>query len=280
MLNQIKTALLLGGLAGLFLLIGYLLGGPGGLLIGLIFAIIINFVSYWFSDKIALRIYGAIPLDKSAHEIHDMTQDLCRRMNLPKPKLYVIPAQYSNAFATGRSPKHASVAMTEGIINLLSKEELKGVIAHELAHIKNRDILISSVAATIAAVISYVAFMARWAAIFGGFGDRDRGGGILELIVLAIVAPLMATIIQLAISRSREYLADETGARAMRSGHSLADALHKLHNQTYKLKPTGTTEATAHMFIVNPFSAKGFVAMFSTHPDADERIKRLRSFRF
>jgi heat shock protein HtpX len=221
MINQIKTVLLLGGLSGLFLLVGYFVGGPAGLTIGLIFAIGTNFFSYWFSDKIALKIYRAIPLDENKNpEIFQMTRDLCRSMKLPLPKLYIIPASYSNAFATGRSEKHASVALTEGIINLLSKEELKGVIAHELAHIKNKDILISSIAATIAAVISYVAFIARWGAIFGGFGDRDKGGGIIELLVLAIVAPLMATIIQLAISRSREFLADETGAKAMHSGHS------------------------------------------------------------
>jgi heat shock protein HtpX len=277
MLNQIKTVLLLGGLSGLLLLIGMLVGGPTGLTIGLIFAIGINFFSYWFSEKMALMAYKAVPLDENVNrEIFEMTRDLCRRMDLPMPKLYVLPAQNLNAFATGRNANHASVAMTDGIIQALSKEELKGVIAHELAHIKNRDILISSIAATIAAVISYVAFMARWATLFSGFGgNRDDGPGFLELIVLAIVAPLMATVI-----RSREYLADETGARAMRSGAPLADALQKLHDQKYTLKSNGTTNATSHMFIVNPFKGKSWLHMFSTHPDPEERMRRLRALRF
>src|SRR3989344_464661 len=230
MWNQIKTALLLGGLSGILLAVGFALGGYSGLTIGLVIAIVTNFISYWFSDKIALMVYRAIPLDKSKYSnVYNMTQDLCRRMDLPTPKLFLIHSPMLNAFATGRSPKHASVAVTEGIVQALSSEELKGVISHELAHVKNRDILISSIAATIAAVISYVAFIARFAALFGGFGGRDRDSpGLLELLVLAIIAPLMATIIQLAISRSREYLADETGARAMRSGHPLANALQKL----------------------------------------------------
>jgi len=280
MWNQIKTAILLGTLSGILLLIGYILGGYSGLFIGLIFAILTNSLSYWFSDKIALKVYRAYPLDKSKYnEIYDMTQDLCRRMSLPIPKLYLIPAQYLNAFATGRNPNHASVALTEGIISHLSSEELKGVIAHELAHIKNRDILISSIAATVAAVISYVAFIARWGAIFGGFG-RDRDNNFLELLALAIIAPLMAMIIQLAISRSREYLADATGAKAMRSGTHLANALHKLHSQHSHIKPTGVTEATAHMFIINPFKIGGIVNLFSTHPSAESRIKKLKEMRF
>ena len=282
MWNQIKTVLLLGGLSGILLAVGFALGGYSGLTIGLVIAIVTNFISYWFSDKIALMVYRAIPLDKSKYSnVYNMTQDLCRRMDLPTPKLFLIPSPMLNAFATGRSPKHASVAVTEGIVSALSLEELKGVISHELAHVKNRDILISSIAATIAAVISYVAFIARFAALFGGFGGRDKDSpGLLEILVLAIIAPLMATIIQLAISRSREYLADETGARAMRSGHPLANALQKLEQQTYSLHATGTTEATAHMFIVNPFRGSGIFTLFSTHPSTKSRIERLKSLRF
>ena len=281
--NQLKTTALLGTLAGLLLLIGYLVGGAGGLFIGLVFAIVTNVASYWFSDKISLMIYRAKPLSEKEHQkVYDMVHDLTRRMQLPMPKLYLIPLPIANAFATGRSPKHASIAVTEGILHLLSEEELKGVLAHELGHVLNRDILISSVAATIAAVISYVAFMARWAAIFGGFGGRDESGSnILELLALAIIAPLMATIIQLAISRSREYLADATAAQAMRSGTPLAHALLKIEVsvKNMSLRPTGATEATAHLFIANPFSVKGFIQIFSTHPSTEERVRRLRAMR-
>ena|SRR3989344_3886523 len=284
MKNQIKTTVLLAGLAGIMLLIGYVIGGYGGLTVGLIFAIIMNFASYWFSDKIALMIYRAQPLsEKEYPKIYDMVRELTRRMSLPMPKLYLIPIQISNAFATGRNPKNASVAVTHGILNLLSEEELKGVLAHELGHVKNRDILISSIAATIAAVISYVAFMARWTAIFGGFGGKNNdNNNILELLVLAIIAPIMAVIIQLAISRSREFLADEAGARALRTGAPLASALLKLEQSVkhFGLRPSGSTEATAHLFIMNPFTKGGFVSLFSTHPSTAERVRRLRSYRF
>ncbi|MBL7052066.1 MAG: zinc metalloprotease HtpX, partial [Nanoarchaeota archaeon] len=228
--NQIKTVLLLGLLTGLFLFIGGLIGGRSGLLIGLIFAGGINFFSYWFSDKIVLKIYKAKEADKSTHsDLYSMVREITQNAHLPMPKVFIVESQQGNAFATGRNPAHAVVAVTTGILQILNKNELKGVLAHEVGHIKNRDILISSVAATIAGVISYIAMMARWAAIFGGFGrGNDKGGNIIELLVLAIVAPIMAMIIQFAISRSREFLADETGARLTKDPFSLASALEKI----------------------------------------------------
>ncbi len=283
--NQIKTALLLGGLAGILLLIGGYFGGRGGLLIGLIFALGINFVSYWWSDKIVLKIYGAKEADRNEYShLYTMIDEIRHSAKLPMPKVYIIDSPQSNAFATGRNPQHAAVAATTGLLNILSHSELKGVMAHEMSHVKNRDILIGTVAATIATVISYVAMMARWAAIFGGFGGRDSEGGsnILELLVLAIVAPIMAMIIQFAISRSREYLADETGAKLIRDPFSLASALEKIHQNVSHnpFRRQGTTDATAHMFIHNPFKGKSFLQLFSTHPDVHSRVKRLRGMKF
>jgi len=283
--NQIKTVLLLGLLTGILLAIGSLAGGRSGLLIALIFAGGINFFSYWFSDKIVLAIYRAKEADKTQYaKLYEMVQDVTMRAKLPMPKVYIVPGHHPNAFATGRNPKHAAIACTEGIMQLLNNHELKGVIAHELAHVKNRDILISSVAATIAGIISYLAMMARWAAIFGGFSgrDNDSGGGIIELLVLAIVAPIMAMIIQLAISRSREFLADETGAKFLHDASGLASALEKLHLgiKHAPLKAQGTTEATAHMFIANPFRGKGLLKIFSTHPPMEKRVKKLRALKF
>jgi heat shock protein HtpX len=278
--NQIKTALLLGGLTGILLLIGALVGGRTGLLIGLIFAGGMNFVSYWFSDKIVLKIYKAREVDKvQESELFNIVQDIISRTKLPMPKVYVIDSQQSNAFATGRNPEHAAVAVTTGLLKILTKNELKGVLAHEVAHIKNRDILISSIAATIAGVISYIAMMARWSAIFGGFGGRDNNNNIIELIALAIIAPIMAMIIQFAISRSREFLADETGAKIIKDPYSLASALEKIKNNVahHPFRKQGTTEATAHMFIHHPFSGKSFLELFSTHPSTEERVKRLRN---
>jgi len=282
--NQIKTVLLLGALTGIFLAIGYFLGGRTGILIALIFAGGVNFFSYWFSDKIVLAIYRAKEADKIEHKrLYEMVQDIIIQAKLPMPKVYIIPTNHPNAFATGRNYKHAAVACTQGIMDLLNDHELKGVIAHELAHVKNRDILISSIAATIAGVISYLAMMARWGAIFGGFGGRDNdSGGIIELLVLAIVAPLMAVIIQLAISRSREYHADETGARFIRDASGLASALEKLKQGIKRapLKAQGTTEATSHLFIESPFRGGGLLKIFSTHPPTEERVKRLRALKF
>lgn len=279
--NQIKTALLLGGLTGVLLLIGGAIGGRNGLLFALIFAGGMNFVSYWWSHKIVLAIYKAKEADKNKYShLYSMIDEIRHSAHLPMPKIYIINNSQANAFATGRNPKNAVVAVTTGILDLLHKNELKGVLAHEMGHVKNRDILISSVAATIAGIISYIAMMARWGAIFGGFGGRDRdSGGLVELLVLAIIAPIMAMIIQFAISRSREFLADETGAKLIRDPFSLASALEKIENNVHHhpLKKMGSTEATAHLFISNPFRGKSMLNLFSTHPSTSERVKRLRA---
>ena len=279
-INQIKTALLLGGLTGILLVIGALVGGRMGLTIAFIFAGGMNFFSYWFSDKIVLKIYRAREIDPEKEvELFQVVQDIIQRTKLPMPKVYIIDSQQSNAFATGRNPEHAAVAVTTGLLKILSKNELRGVLAHEVAHIKNRDILISSVAATIAGVISYIAMMARWTAIFGGMGGRDGNNNLLELLALAIIAPLMAMIIKFAISRSREYLADATGAKIIQDPYSLASALEKIKANVshHPFRKQGTTEATAHMFIHHPFSGKSFLELFSTHPNTEERVKRLRA---
>lgn len=284
--NQLKTALLLGGLTGILLLIGSLVGGRAGLTIALIFAGGLNFISYWFSDKIVLMIYRAKEADQKMYPtIYAMIKDITTAAQLPMPKVYVINTPQANAFATGRNHSHAAVAVTTGILNILNEKELKGVLAHEVSHIKNRDILISSIAATIAGVISYIAMMARWAAIFGGMGGRDdnRGnGGIIELLVLAIIAPIMAMIIQFAISRSREFLADQTGAKLIKDSHSLASALEKIEDSVAKnpFQQMGTTEATAHLFIHHPFKGQSLLNLFSTHPPTSERVKRLKAMVF
>ena len=280
--NQIKTVLLLGLLTGIFLTIGGLAGGRTGLFFALIFAGGLNFVSYWWSDKIVLKIYKAKEADKNQYsDLYSMIDEIRHAAHLPMPKVYILNNPQANAFATGRNPKHAAVAVTTRILDLLAKNELKGVLAHEMSHIKNRDILISSVAATIAGIISYLAMMARWGAIFGGFGGNRDNSNILELLVLAIVAPIMAMIIQFSISRSREYLADETGAKLIRDPFSLASALEKIDKNVshHPLKKMGTTDATAHLFIHNPFKGKSVLNLFSTHPATEERIKRLKSMR-
>ena len=277
--NQFKTALLLGLLTGLLLVIGFLIGGQSGLIIGLIFSVLMNFISYFFSDKIVLMMYKAKEAKESNYpQFHKIVNELIKEAGLPKPKLYIIPIQTPNAFATGRNPNHAAVAVTEGILDLLNKEELKGVIAHELAHIKDRDILISTIAATIAGVISYIAMMARFTAL-SGRDNEERGGNIISLILLGILAPIIAMIIQLAISRSREYLADSIGAKISKHPTSLASALEKLDNSV-KTKPLKSgNPATAHMFIVNPFSGKSLLGLFSTHPPIQERVKRLKAMK-
>jgi len=276
--NQIKTVMLLGLLTGLLLGVGQLLGGRGGLFIGLVFAIFMNFGAYWWSDKIVLRIYRAREIkEKDEPELYRVVKEVAHLAKLPMPKVYIIPTENPNAFATGRNPKNAAVACTVGIMNLLSKDELKGVISHEMAHIKNRDTLIQAVAATIAGVITYLAFMARWAAIFGGMGGRDRDrGNMFELLALAIITPLVATILQLAISRSREYLADETGAKTIHAPLALANALEKLESGVRHNPLRFGSPSTSSLFIVNPFTAKGLINLFSTHPPMKERIKRLR----
>jgi heat shock protein HtpX len=280
--NQVKTAVLLAALSGVLLFVGYLIGGYSGLTIALILAVTMNLVTYWFSDKIVLAMYRAKPIKKQdAPGIYKIVKEISQKMGIPKPKIYFVPSDINNAFAVGRSPKKSAIAFTRGILNLLNKEEIKGVAAHELSHIKNRDTLIAVIAATIAAIISYVAFMARFAAIFGGMRDREGGRG-LELLVLAIITPILAMIIQLAISRAREYLADERAAKTLKTGKGLASALEKLEASTklISLRPTGATESTAHLFIVNPFRGKGIFTFFSTHPSVEARVKKLRSMSF
>lgn len=276
--NQFKTVILLGALTGLMLGAGQLLGGNGGLIIAGIFAIVINFISYFFSDKIVLAMYHAKQVKESEYPtLFRIVKEVSVLAGIPMPKVYVLPSNNPNAFATGRNPKNAAVAATEGILSLLSEDELKGVIAHEISHIKNRDILIQTIAATIAGVISYLAAMARWAAIFGGFGGRDRdGGNLFELLALAIITPIVAVIIQLAISRSREYLADESAAKILHNPNGLAGALAKLQNEGRRNPMKFGSPSTSSLFIVNPFSAKSFLALFSTHPPLEERIDRLK----
>jgi heat shock protein HtpX len=280
MANQLKTTVLLAALTVLIVLIGKMFGGNQGMFIAFIFAMIMNFGSYWFSDKIVLAMYRAKELSRSeAPEIHRMVEELAQDGGLPKPRIYLIPSDTPNAFATGRNPEHAVVALTNGIVRLLEPEELKGVLAHELGHVKNRDILIGSIAATLAGVVMMLASMARFAAIFGfgGSDDDDRGGNIFVLILMSILAPLAAMLIQMAISRSREYLADETGARLAGNPRSLASALEKLAFSSHRIPMRQASPATAHMFIVNPLSGGGFTRWFSTHPPVEERVRRLRA---
>jgi heat shock protein HtpX len=280
-MNTIKTALLLGALTGLLMLIGGYFGGQQGVIIAFIFAMVMNFGSYWFSDKIVLRMYKAQEVSEGqAPELYSIVKDLALKASIPMPKVYIVPGDAPNAFATGRNEAHAVVAVTEGILKILNREELEGVIAHELTHIKNRDILIGSIAATIAGAIVMLAHMAQWAAIFGGVSrDRDEeGGGIFGLIIMAILAPLAATLIQMAISRSREYLADDGGAQISRKPYGLASALEKLSSAS-KAIPMNANPSTAHMFIVNPLTGRSMMNLFSTHPPIEERVARLRGMR-
>jgi heat shock protein HtpX len=276
--NYFKTSLLLGLLTGLILVVGRALGGEQGMIVALVFAAVMNFVSYWFSDKMVLAMYrGREVSPAEAPRFHAIVDRLIVRAELPKPKLYVLPGDSPNAFAMGRNPKHAAVAATEGVLSLMSDEELEGVLAHELGHVKNRDILISSVAATIAGAITMLATMARWGAMFGGYGsnDRDRGGGnAVTLLLTAILAPIAAMVVQMAISRSREFAADATGARFAGQPYGLAKALEKLDAYSKRL-PMEATQATAHMFIVAPFTGSAFMNLFSTHPPIEERVRRL-----
>lgn len=277
MANGVKTVLLLGVLSGLLLVIGELAGGQQGLVIAFVIAAVMNMVSYWFSDKIVLRMYRAQEVGPG-HPLHTITARLVQRANLPMPKVYVIPDSSPNAFATGRNPSHAAVAATQGIMQVLSEHELEGVIAHELSHVKHRDILISSVAATIAAAIVMLARMAHFAALFGGYGgrdgDRDRGNNPIALLAMVILAPIAAMLIQAAISRSREFAADAGGASLAGTPYGLADALRKI-DAVSKRVPLDANPATAHMFIVKPFSAQGMLSLFSTHPPTEDRIRAL-----
>ena len=275
-MNQFKTFLLMLVLTGLFILVGTAIGGRNGAVYAFIFAALMNFFAYWFSDKIVLRMYRAQPVSQSeAPELYQIVAELVNKASLPMPKVYIIENDTPNAFATGRNPEHAAVAATSGILRILSKEELMGVIGHELSHIQHRDILISSIAATIAGAISMLASMARWGAIFG-FGrsdDDDRGGNILFVLLFTMVASIAAMLIQMAISRSREYLADEGGAH-LSNPLSLAKALGKLEVAAQRI-PMDANPSTAHMFIVNPLRGGGVLSLFSTHPPIEERIARL-----
>ena len=277
MANGIKTALLLGLLSGVLLVLGDLLGGSNGIMIAFVFAAVMNLGSYWFSDKIVLRMYRAQEVGPT-HQLYRITERLTQRAGLPMPKVYIIPDASPNAFATGRNPSHAAVAATQGILQVLSESELEGVIAHELAHVKHRDILISSVAATIAAAIMLVARMAMYAGMFGGFGGqgdgRDRGNNPIALLAMMILAPLAAMLIQAAISRSREFAADAGGASIAGTPYGLADALRKIDAVARRV-PLDANPATAHMFIVKPFSGQGLLSLFSTHPPTEARIAAL-----
>lgn len=276
--NMIKTCVLLTVMTALMMVIGRLLGGNQGMVIALIFSCAMNFASYWYSDKIVLKMYQAREITPdSAHELYGIVHRLSQKAGLPMPKIFIIPQDTPNAFATGRNPEHAVVAVTSGLLTLLDEEEITGVLAHELAHVKNRDILIASIAATMAGAIMLLATMARWGAIFGGgrsSDDRD-GGGIIGLIAMSIIAPLAATIIQMAISRSREYLADATGAAISQNSEGLARALEKLGAYSKRI-PMQANPSTAHIFTVSPLSGSSLMTLFSTHPPLESRIARLR----
>ena len=279
--NKIKTFLLLAGLTVFLVAMGKLIGGTRGMQIAFIIALAMNLFSYWFSDKIVLRMYGAQEVSEGeAPELHRMVEELSRAADIPKPKVYIIPQDNPNAFATGRNPEHGAVAVTTGIMRLLTPTELRGVLAHEIGHIRNRDILIQTVAATIAGAIMILADMAKWSMFFGGGRDDEEGGGlgIIGVIVLAIVAPLAAMLIQMAISRSREYIADETGAKLSQNPESLASALEKLAYGV-QAAPMQANPATEPLFIVNPLTGGGVMSWFSTHPPIEERVARLRAMR-
>jgi heat shock protein HtpX len=283
-MNGLRTTILLALLTALVVWIGQMVGGPQGAVMALIFAGVMNFFSYWFSDKIVLKMYGAQEVSAADDpELYGIVQDLATRGGLPMPKVYIIPEDTPNAFATGRNPEHAAVAVTAGIRRILNKRELAGVLAHELTHVKNRDILVSSIAATLAGAITYLAHMAQWGMMFAGSRSRDDEGGgsnIFGLLFMMIVAPIAAMLIQMAVSRSREYMADTGGAKISGDPLALASALRKLHMgaQNIPLQVSdATASSTAHMFIVNPLSGAGLANLFSTHPAMEERIARLEA---
>ncbi len=283
MSNTLKTTALLAALTVLFILIGGMVGGEQGMVAAFVFAGLMNFASYWWSDRIVLWMYGAQEVSEAeAPEFHSLVRRLAQRAGLPMPRVYIIPTDTPNAFATGRNPDHAAVAATEGILRILTTDELEGVIGHELGHVRHRDILISTVAATLAGAIMMLARMAQWAALFGGgrSSEDDEGGagGMIGLVLLAIMAPLAAMLIQMAISRAREYLADAAGAQISRKPWALADALEKLERAATAL-PMQANPATAHLFIVNPLRGSSILHLFSTHPPTEERVARLRAMR-
>lgn len=279
-MNAMKTMILMVTLTLMLVLVGGLLGGKTGMTFALIMAFGMNFITYWFSDKIVLKMYGAKLVSESeAPELYSMVRRLAQKAELPMPKVYVMEQDQPNAFATGRNPEHGVVAVTTGIMRILTREELEGVVAHELAHIKHRDILVGTVAAAIAGAISYLAQMAQWAMIFGGrSSDDERGGNPVVALVMMIVGPIAAMLVQMAISRSREYGADASGARIAGNPRNLATALKKLHMASQRIS-MDANPATSHMFIVNPLSGGGLLKLFSTHPPMEERIARLESMR-
>jgi heat shock protein HtpX len=276
-----KTAMLLAVLTAMLVLIGGAIGGQQGMLVAFVLALAMNFFSYWFSDRIVLAMYRAQPIDEAQHpRLYSLVRRLATRAGIPMPRVYMIPTETPNAFATGRNPQHAAVAVTEGIMRLLDEDELEGVLAHELAHVSNRDVLISTLAATLAGAITYLAHMAQWSAFFGGgrSDDDEHGSNPIAMILLAVLAPLAAMLIQLAVSRSREFHADATGARVAGKTWGLAKALEKLH-MAQQVVPMNANPATAHLFIVNPLSGRAMASLFSTHPPLEERIARLRAMR-
>jgi len=281
-MNTLKTFFLLTFLTLLFIWVGGMLGGQQGMVFAFFFACVMNFGSYWFSDKIVLAMYRAKPVsEENAPELYSIVRELCRKARLPLPKIYTIPTQAPNAFATGRNPEHAVVAVTEGILKILDRDELSGVLSHELAHVKHRDILISSIAATLAGAVSMLANMARWSLMFGGMRNRDddRQGNPLALLATVILVPIAAMLIQLAVSRSREFDADEAGAEIDGHPERLASALQKLESSRKAIPFRGADPATAHLFIVNPLSGDFFASLFSTHPSTKERVERLLKMR-
>jgi heat shock protein HtpX len=281
--NTMKTTFLLALMTVLIILIGRAIGGQQGMVMAFVLAGVMNLGSYWFSDRIVLAMYRAQEISPQENPgIHQLVAELAQNAGIPKPRIYLIEDDSPNAFATGRNPQHAVVAVTTGIMRILSREELRGVLAHELGHVRNRDILIGSIAATMAGAIMMIANMARFAAIFGGGRNSDEeggGGGIIGMLVLTIVAPLAAMLIQMAISRSREYLADASGAQFSHNPLSLASALEKLQRASQQIPMADAKPATAHMFIVNPLSGRSLMNLFSTHPPIEERIARLRGMR-
>ena len=281
MSNIFKTAILLAVLTAMLIVIGGAVGGRQGMLIAFFLAMAMNLFSYWFSDKMVLAMYRAQPLDEaSAPVVFRIVRRLATRSGMPMPRIYLIPTDTPNAFATGRNPEHAVVAVTEGIMRILDEEELEGVLAHELSHVKNRDVLISTIAATLAGAITYLAHMAQWAAIFGGRSRDDEEGGVnpIAAILMAVLAPIAAMLVQMAVSRSREYAADATGAQMAGKSWGLAKALEKLQ-MAQQVAPMDASPATAHLFIVNPLSGRSLMNLFSTHPPLEDRIARLRAMR-
>ena len=283
-MNTLKTGILLSALTVLLVFVGQLIGGSNGAMTAFVFALVINLASYWFSDKLVLAMYRAKPLSEAeAPQVYRAVRAIVAHEHLPMPRLYRLPTETPNAFATGRSPKHAAVAVTDGILRLMDEEELKGVLAHELSHVKNRDTLVMSIAAAVAGAISMLAHWARWGLMWGGRGDHRRNNNaavqLAALLLIAILAPLAAMLIQLAISRTREYGADETGARLTGNPNGLANALEKLDAAVRARPMLGANPATAHLFIVNPLKMDAVAKLFSTHPPIAERVKRLRTMR-